>query len=221
MPLSAYAKDNFIAPDMSRFDSAQIKDMSGTSVEQEHWLSNYMLNSLFRVDLDEPLRQTLFNFLRRTQFAFREYALAREQTMAYLRGVDAVPTYFLAIGHWETFLAYAYQAYEIFVRAEKILFTTGDGSVLQRLNSLYNRSKHVASAINHNRIAPGSTLAVWLNNEGLRAVDGHLTFEEMAEILEELARWSDAAQDPLTMREKILAQYPTGGDTPDEPGRGS
>ena len=90
MPLSAYAKDNFIAPDMSRFNSAQIKDMSGTSVEQEHWLSNYVLNSLFRVDLDEPLRQTLFNFVRRTQFAFREYALAREQTMAYLRGVDAV-----------------------------------------------------------------------------------------------------------------------------------
>jgi hypothetical protein len=112
--------------------------------------------------------------------------------MAYLRGVDAVPTSFLAIGHRETFLPYAYQAYEIFVRAEKILFTTGDGSILQRLSSLYNRSKHIASAINDNRIAPGSTLAVWLNNEGLRAVDGRLTFDEMAEILEELARWSDA-----------------------------
>jgi hypothetical protein len=99
---------------MSRFNSAQIKDMSGASVEQEHWLSNYVLNSLFRLNLDEPLRQTLFNFLRWTQFAFREYALAREQTMAYLRGVDAVPTYFLAIGHWETFLAYACQGYEIF-----------------------------------------------------------------------------------------------------------
>lgn len=93
------------------------------------------------------------------------------------------------------------------MRAEKILFTTGDGSILQRLNSLYNRSKHIASAIYDNRIAPGSTLAVWLDNEGLRAVDGHLTFDEMAEILEELARWSDAAQDPLTMREKILTQY--------------
>lgn len=113
MPLSAYAKDNFIAPGMSTFTSACIRDMAGTSVEQEHWLNNYVLNTLFRVKLDEQVRQSLFNFLRRSQFAFREYALAREQTASYLRSVDAVSTYFVAIGHWEVFLAYAYQAFEL------------------------------------------------------------------------------------------------------------
>lgn len=210
MPLTAYAKDNFIAPDLSKFTRAEIKDMSRTSVAQEHWLENYMLNSLFRVSLEERVRQTLFNFLRRTQFAFREYTLVREQTATYLgRASNATPAYFIAIGHWEVFLSYAYQAYELLVGTEKrALFEQNDGSVLQRLCLLYNRSKHVKTAINAGQLAPGSTLAVWLTNEGLRAVDGHLTFDELAEILEELAFWSDAAQDPLTMREKIMAQYP-------------
>lgn len=95
-----------------------------------------------------------------------------------------------------------------------MLFEPNDGSVLQRLCLLYNRSKHVNHAINAGQLAADSTLPVWLTNDGLRCVDGHLTFEEMAEILEELAWWSDAAQDPLTMREKILAHYPTAGTQP-------
>jgi hypothetical protein len=80
-------------------------------------------NTLFRVTLDERLRQSLFNFLRRAQFAFREYAPAREQTATYLRSVDAVSTYFVAIGHWEVFLAYAYQAFELLTRTEKRALT--------------------------------------------------------------------------------------------------
>ena len=134
-----------------------------------------MLNTLLSVNVEERVRQTLFNFLRRAQFAFREYALAREQTVTYLSNRESVSTYFLAIGHWEVFL--------------------------------YNLSKHPNNAIKGHQLAPGSTLAVWLTNEGLRCVDGYLTFEELAEILEESALWSDAAQDPLTMREKMVAHY--------------
>jgi hypothetical protein len=72
-------------------------------------------------------------------------------------------------------------------------------------------------AINSDQLAPGSTLAVWLTNDGLRALDGRLTFDEMAEILEELARWSDGAQDPLTMREKMQVHYPKAAVTDDAP----
>jgi hypothetical protein len=218
MPLSAYAKDNFVAPEMSWFTSASIRDMAGTSAQQEHWLNNFILNTLVRVNVEERVRQTLFNFLRRVQFAFREYTLAREQTAAYLGKSESVSTYLVAIGHWEVFLAHAYQAFELLARTEKkALFEPNDGSILQRLCLLYNRSKHLPTAINNDQLAAGSTLAVWLMNEGLRCVDGHLMFEELAEILEELARWSVAAQDPLTMREKVLVHY-TGAATGTEIG---
>src|SRR5215207_7664131 len=107
MPLTHYSYDHFVAPEMSQFTAASIKDMAGTSPEQGGWLYNYMLNTLVRVELKERARQRLFNFLRRTQFAFREYDLAREQTTAYLRNREAVGAYFAAIGHWEVFLSYA------------------------------------------------------------------------------------------------------------------
>jgi hypothetical protein len=95
----------------------------------------------------------------------------------------------LAIGHGEVFLSYAWHAFELIAGTDKrALFEPNEGSGLQRLNLNYNRSKHISSAINKSRVAPGSTLAVWLTNEGLRAIDGHLTFDEIAEILEDLAR---------------------------------
>lgn len=78
-----------------------------------------------------------------------------------------------------------------------------DGSGIQRLNLLYNRTKHLESAINSGQLPPDGTLPVWLTNDGLRAVDAELTFAELAEILTDLAKWADAAQDPLTMRETI------------------
>ena len=36
MHLSSYAKDKFIAPEMSEFTSANIRDMSAISSQQEH-----------------------------------------------------------------------------------------------------------------------------------------------------------------------------------------
>ena len=92
-------------------------------------------------------------------------------------------------------------------RGEKILFVKDDGSILQRLNLLYNRSKHIESAIKSSQLPPNGTLPVWLTNEGLEATDAKLTFEEMADILSDLAKWADAVQDPLTMQETIKTTY--------------
>jgi hypothetical protein len=47
--------------------------MSAVTPEQGHWLGNFILNSGLRAKMDNDKRQTLFNFLRRTQAAFREY----------------------------------------------------------------------------------------------------------------------------------------------------
>ncbi|MFI5710707.1 hypothetical protein [Kribbella sp. NPDC051620] len=201
---SDYSKDTFVAPQLSRFTSALIRDMSKTSDQQQHWLANFILNTMVRTSMDDRSRQTLFNFLRRTQFAFSEYELARNKTADYLANPEHFLKYLAAVGHWEVVLSYIYQAYELLTRAEKnALFKKDDGTTLQRLNLLYNRSKHLPKAINSDQIGHGSTLAVWLTNDGLRCPDGHLTFGELAEILEELAFVSDAVQDPLTMHEKL------------------
>jgi hypothetical protein len=201
--LSNYAKDKFVAPEMSTFTAASIRDMSAVSGEQDHWVLNFVLNTMLRVSVEGSIRPTLFNFLRRTEAAFREYTLARIRTLAYLANPDAVSDYLAAIAHWEVFLSQAYQAYCLFTMGQPTLFKRGDGSVFQRLNLLYNRAKHVESAIASHQLPEDGTIAVWLKNDGLHSIDGSLTFDEIAEILEDLSRYADAVQDPLTMREKL------------------
>lgn len=209
--------DRFVAPGYCSFNAATILDMSAVSREQGHWLTNYILNGsgLRGVSLDDGTRRTLFNFLRRTEAAFREYEAARELTLAHL-AKPRHKEYVKAIDRWEQFLSQADRAWFVLVRGEKILFVKDDGSIFQRLNLLYNRTKHLETAINSEQLPPDGTIPVWLTNDGLQAVGGKLTFAEIAEILVDLAKWADAAQDPLTMRETIRVSYGLSKDE-DEP----
>jgi len=202
MPLTNHARDKFIAPEMSQFTSATIRDMSRVSAQQEHWLSNFILNSIFRVSLASPHRQQLYNFLRRSQSAFKAYALAREATLKFLDDRET-HRYIEGIGHWEAFLAYCWQAHCFLGRGKAIWYEKGDESVQERLNKLYNRSKHADSAIERWEFVGDSPLCVWLTNEGLRSTETSLSFDEIAGILEELARIADVLQDPATALEKF------------------
>jgi hypothetical protein len=78
--------------------------MSAVTPEQGHWLGNFILNSGLRAKMDNDKRQTLFNFLRRTQAAFREYEEARQLTLAHLtdQRPNAISGYIKAIDHWGT-----------------------------------------------------------------------------------------------------------------------
>jgi hypothetical protein len=182
----------------------------------EHWLANYILNTILRVNVPAPQRQQLFNFLRRSHSTFEEYALARNLTLAFLGDRERNLSYLKAIDHWEAFLAYSWQAYGFLSGGKVQFFKKGDGSLLERLNSLHNQAKHADEAIQRGDFLEDSPLCVWLTNEGLRSTETLLTFNEVVEILEELAQWASAAQDPLTMREKLVqagvASPPTSGD---------
>jgi hypothetical protein len=180
-------------------------------MSQRRWVVSFILNGSLRapVTMDDDTRRTLYSFLRRTEAAFQEYEEARRLTLEHLADQRpiSVSRYIKAVGHWEQFLSQTYQAWTVLVRGQKILFVNGDGSVFERLNLLYGRTKHLEKAINSGQLPPRGTLPVWLTNDGLHALDAELTFIEMAEILTDLAKWADAAQDPLTMRETISASY--------------
>jgi hypothetical protein len=213
-------KDRFIAPEMSSFTTVAMKDLTAVSDEQGHWLLNFVLNSSLRAQMDGPDRQRFFNLLRRTEAAFREYELARSMTLAHLaqQNPNAVSEYLLAIGHWEVFLSHTYQAYCLLVMGRPVLFDKSDGTALQRLNLLYNRSKHAESAIASRQLPEDGTLPVWLKDDGLHSIDSHLTFDEIADILETLARLADVLQDPLTVTEdKLKAALMPDGEAPEAP----
>ena len=218
MPFSAWLLDNYVAPDMSKFTVASIPDMSEVDKEQAYWLANFFLNNIAGpVQYVSPNYQQLFNFLRRSHAAFTEYAIARETSLGYLtdhRPDRHVLRYVEAVNHWEAFLAYAWQAFSFVGRGEKVWFEPQDGSVLQRLNALYNRSKHAEKAIERGDYVGQSPLCVWLTNAGLTSTDATLTFPEIAEILVQMARMASSIQDPASVQSKIK-EYLAEMDQPD------
>lgn len=209
VPFSAHVTDSFFAPEMSKFTTANLPDMSSTDEQQEHWLSNYMLNTVLRGRLPSPTNQQIYNFLRRSHSAFADYGLARSTTMRFLEDRNRVRAYVAAVGHWEDFLAHVWQANEFLTKGlmpenKKPMFEPGDGSANERLHALHTRAKHAAAAILRGETEGETPLCVWLSNEGLRSTDSWLTYDEVVAELVSLANWARVAEDPLTTREKLL-----------------
>lgn len=205
MPLSNEAKDKYVAPEISAFTKADMPDVS-SAPEQGHWLNNYVLNAMRRGDFPDPARQFVFNYLRRTVGAFREYSLARERAQGYLANTDSITAYIDAVAHWEVYLSQAWHAcllLERFSGIKKSWFTPGDGSAHERLNWVYNSAKHAESAIENRETLLGATMPMWLANDGLRTVTHTLLYTEDAEILQDLSDWANILQDPVTTEEKL------------------
>jgi hypothetical protein len=213
---SDHALDTYMAPELSKFTSASIPDVSAYAQKREWWVRNFFLNSMLGTTVDAPVRQYMVNYLRRAELAFQEYELGRERTLNYLetpRG-GGIGHYMAAIGHWEVFLGQAWHANQLLSYMVgwngQGIFSQGDGSPEERLNFLYNRSKHAESSISGDFYPENGTLCLWLYNDGLKVKGdekkgGHLTFAEIFEILEELGKWADRIEDPGTLREKVLA----------------
>lgn len=207
---SAYVTDTFFAPELSQFRTAEIRDMSSADDQQDHWLANYLLNTVLRGSLPSPTRQQIYNFLRRSHSAFADYELARTKTGEFLADRQRIRAYTAAVGHWEDFLAHVWQANEFLTKAllpevKRPLFQPGDGSVNQRLHSLHTRAKHAAEAILRGEVIGETPLCVWLTNEGLKSTDSWMTYEEAAAELHALATWARVVEDPQTMRDKLAA----------------
>ena len=194
-----------MAPFMSLFTSAEIPDMSGHCDQSQHWISNFILNTLLRENIRAPYRQYIFNFLRRSEAGFREHAFAREETLLFLNGSRQSPSrYMMAIFHWEVFLAQAWHGYSLLSNMqEEKAFEKGAGSIEERLNLLYNQSKHAESVIKSGQMLENATIPVWLTNTGLESHNAKLTYHETGEILKHLAEWAQALQDPQSLRERI------------------
>lgn len=210
-PFTGYFGDRFIAPGISGFTDAEIPDMTEHDPESKFWLRNYVLNSGLRGDFLPPGNAYVYNYLRRAEASYSEHEEARQATLAFLAsGGQAVSRYAAAVLHWEFFLTQSWQAYLLLGGFFKLLagepikfFAKGDGSVEERLNSLYNSMKHVESRIEASQILEGATVPVWLTNAGIQSTDTLLTYEETADILRDLARWANVVVDPLEMANKV------------------
>jgi len=197
--------DNFIAPELSGFTSAQIRE-----VVARPWLPNFILNSMLRGSFHSPAREFAFNFFRRATIAVSEYEMAGAATDRYLAADEQLFTvYFQALHHWEQVLASTWHAWNTLrlLASEEKVFVRGDESVEERVNGIYNALKHAESEIDAGRVPPAGTLPVWLTNDGLRSLRTMLSYDEIADCLERLAAWAYVLEDPLTSRERAVERF--------------
>ena len=201
--LTASVTDTYVATEISKFDRAEIPDMSSAQPESLHWISNYTLSSVLGGALPSPQREYRFSFLRHAMIAYSEHNIARYATLAFLDSEErSFGRYFTAIYHWEQFVAAAWHALESLHRAGVVgrLFEPGDGSTAEQLRGLYDETKHAESMIDTGEMPPQGSLAVWLCNSGLRSIDCELTFAETGDLLARIRDWAHVVEDPLQAR---------------------
>jgi hypothetical protein len=201
--LTANVTDTYVATEISKFEQADIPDMSATQPESLHWISNYILNSVLCGALPSPQREYRFNLLRHAMIAYSEHNMARYATLAFLESEErSFGRYFTAIHHWEQFLTSAWHALDTLQRAGVVgqLYEPGDGSIAEQLHGLYGQMKDTESRIESGDMPPQGSLAVWLCNSGLRSIDCELTFAETGELLGRIRDWANVVEDPLQGR---------------------
>lgn len=175
MTLSNYALDYFIAPKLSQLTICNAPDISKSkyAISAEHYIKNFILNSIFHGRLENPTYAYLFNFLRRTQAAVSEYRLAREKLKTYIDtlGEQRITLYLSSLSNFEMFLGHSAQSAELLIKFLREETQFSDIKILitkyAKLKRFYEFSKHAELQISNKAYPQNGTVTVWVTNSGL------------------------------------------------------
>ena len=173
--------DKFIAPGISNIRKKRIKSHPRELRPDplQFAVTAYLLG------IDERTRARVFNFVRRARAAYDSYRAARSAYTRIFRDQD-FNSYLMALGHFETCLAAAYQAHEVLFGLRGFEFKNKDlpgrAQLNWRMDRLYNKSKHIEGMIRAQSFQ-GDNIAVWISNEGLRTRDETVSFDELHDIV--------------------------------------
>ena len=149
---------------------------------------------MLRVQVQQEYKPFIFAILRRGQMALIEHENGRRALQDYAGGnKNRISVYFRSLYHFEIAINLTYQAHDLFMKITKTrLFNKNDGSQLERLNRIYNVSKHLEPST-----IPNSYLhAVWLSNEGICISSAILKFEELADMVKDICKLADKLSNP-------------------------
>jgi hypothetical protein len=189
MPFTTYGLDNFFAQEISALSECNAPDLADHFAEVEPLIDNFILNSIFTVPIKTEYKPYIFGIIRRVQMALVEYQNGRTLLLLYLNeSKKNTSLYFQALSHFEIAVTFLYQAYEFWRKLgkkieskETNLFEKGDGSSLEKLNRLYNISKHLEAST----IPEGNLHNVWISNNGICANGVTMSFTELADLVKE------------------------------------
>jgi hypothetical protein len=120
MPLSLYALDKFVSQEITKFTEFNLKDAKTLFSESDYWVRNFILNSIFKANVDNKAKHFIFVFLRRSEMAFIEYEYGRKEIEFFLKKrTENISHYFRGLHYIESTINLLYQAYEAFMKFSK------------------------------------------------------------------------------------------------------
>lgn len=183
MPFTRAAVETFISDKVTNVTECNAADIGAEFPNATNWISAYGLMAILVNAYSAEGKALALQFLRRTETAIAEYSIAREALQDLVTGSRGRwSPYFRALSHFEVAIAQLYQAYDFSRKAlGTALFEPADGSALNRLNLLYNASKHQSAL---------GDQPVWITNEGFECGQAKLSFAEIEDLLRQCGRIS-------------------------------
>lgn len=185
MGISNYALDTFVAQDMSKLTRLSINSLSGEFPNADSWFAQFVLRRIFQAHVPDEKAASAFAVVRRAHAALQEWELASAVAQGDLRSVG---TYFSVLRHLEACLSAVWQGLE-FARKSvgQDLFTKGDGTAYERMNWVYNVSRH----FDPGALQQGDLHRVWMSDDSMHTREQTLSFDELREGVSMLARVSE------------------------------
>jgi hypothetical protein len=186
---SKYLLDNFFSQEISQLTECNAPEVANHFSQAEHWVGNFFLNSVLGCSIDQKARAFGFGFLRRAETAFVEYEIARKSLNDFVNSNGEKPFFYLkSLTHFEITVTMLYQSYQLFIRLSyEKLFEKNDGSVLERLNKIYNQIRH----FNPSNLPSNHFHPMWITNEGIQTENCSLSFKEFEETMIEIGELAD------------------------------
>lgn len=185
MGISNYALDTFVAQDMSKLTQLSVNSLASEFPSADSWFATFVLRRIFQAHVPDEKAALAFAIIRRAHAALQEWEFA---STAAQRDLRSVATYFNVLRHVEACLDAVCQGLR-FARKSlgRSFFTKGDGSVYERMNSIYNVSRH----FDPEALQSGDMHRVWLSDHAIHTREQTLSFDELREAVRMLARISD------------------------------
>lgn len=192
MPLPNDALDTFISQELSKLTACRPQSLAADFPEREEWFSQFVLRRIFQNHVKDARAALAFAMVRRADAALDEWELACAAAHQNVRRPSA---YFKLLRHLENSVAALWQGLEFGRNAiDRMLFAKGDGSVYERLNWIYNVSRHY----DPNALPHGDMHRVWVSNDGLHTREHAVSFTEMRDGLQFLAGMAQKLAGELT-----------------------
>lgn len=189
MPLTKYSLDNFVSQQLSQLTECNAPDVVRQFKESNFWISNFILNSILRYQVDQRLRTFAYSYLRKAEAAFFEYDLARNSLFEFVNNSTKKPSaYFKSLTHFEFALSMLCQSYQLAKRiSNEKFYEKGDGTHYEKLNKIYDEIRHFKpDNLPTNHFHP-----VWVTNHGIQIENILLNFGELESLLVEVGCFAD------------------------------